>query len=79
MGASIVVTLGQQYIVGEKPTVILCTLTLMATQGHQKNSKNKNNAVSYFKYCFPKQITAPLWTPAGGAAPLFPKPRSSDT
>ena len=34
-----VVTLGQQYIVGEKPTVILyCTLPLIAMQGHQKNN-----------------------------------------
>ena len=37
-----VVTLGQQYNVGEKPTIIYFTLTLVALQGHQKNSKNKN-------------------------------------
>ena len=39
-----VVTLGQQYNIGEKPTVILncCTHALIAIQGHQKNSKNKN-------------------------------------
>ena len=35
-------------------------------------------AVRYFEYCFPKQIAAPWWTPAS-AAPLFHKPRSSDT
>ena len=39
--------------------------------------------VSYFENCFPKQIAAPQWTPAAGAAigaaPLFHKPRSSDT
>ena len=35
-----VVTLGQQYNIGEKPTVI-CTLTLIAMQGHQKNSEDK--------------------------------------
>ena len=40
-----VVTLGQQYNVGEKPTVILYTLTLIAMQGHQNNSKNRNNVV----------------------------------
>ena len=39
-----VVTLGQQYNVGEKPTVILYTY-IIAMQGHQKNSKNKNNVV----------------------------------
>ena len=32
-----VVTLGQQYNVGEKPTV---TLTLIAMKGYQKNSQN---------------------------------------
>ena len=36
-----VVTLGQQYKIGEKPTVILCTLTLIAMQTHQKNSEDK--------------------------------------
>ena len=35
-----VVTLGQQYNVGEKPTVILYTYVM---QGHQ--TKNKNNVV----------------------------------
>ena len=35
------ITLGQQYNVGEKPTVILYTFTLIAMQGHQKNIKNK--------------------------------------
>ena len=44
-----VVTLGQQYTVGEKPTVI-CTLTLIAMQGHQKNSKNKNIVVIIYCY-----------------------------
>ena len=33
-----VVTLGQQFNIGEKPTVILYTYTLIAMQGHQKNS-----------------------------------------
>ena len=35
-----VIALGQQYNVGEKPIVILY-ITLIAIQGHQKNSKNK--------------------------------------
>ena len=35
-----VVTFCQQYNVGEKPTVILYT-TLIARQGHQKNSENE--------------------------------------
>ena len=34
-----VVTLGQQYNIGEKPTVKLYSI---AMQGHQKNSENKN-------------------------------------
>ena len=34
--------LGQQYNVGEKPTVMRFTFTLLiAMQGHHKNSKNK--------------------------------------
>ena len=37
-----VVTLGQQFNIGEKPTVILFTFTLIAMHGHQKNSENKN-------------------------------------
>ena len=32
-----VVTLGQQYYIVEKPTVILCTYILIATYGHQIN------------------------------------------
>ena len=40
-----VVTLGQLYNVGEKPAVILCTLTSIAMQGYQKDSKNKNDVV----------------------------------
>ena len=36
--------LAQQYNVGEKPTVI-CTLTLIAMQGQQKNSKNKTETM----------------------------------
>ena len=42
-----VVTLDQQYNIGEKPTVILYTFTLLliAMQGHQKNSENKNIVV----------------------------------
>ena len=36
-----VVTLGQQYNIGEKPTVILYTYINRAMQGHQKNSENK--------------------------------------
>ena len=35
-----VVTLGQQYNIGEKPTVLL-HITLIAMQGHQKNSEDK--------------------------------------
>ena len=34
------IALGQQYNVGEKPTVIL-----IAMQGHQKNSKNKTETM----------------------------------
>ena len=34
------ITLGQQYNVGEKPTAILCTLTLISMQGHQKKHNN---------------------------------------
>ena len=55
-----VATLGQQYNVGEKPTVLLyTTYTLIAMQGHQKNSKNKNNVVVHLSsntvvkiYCY---------------------------
>ena len=35
-----VVILGEQYNVGEKPTCILYTYINIAMQGHQKNSKN---------------------------------------
>ena len=36
------ITLGQQYNVGEKPTVILYIyINCIAMQGHQKNIKNK--------------------------------------
>ena len=31
----------QQYNVGEKPTALYCTFTLIAMQAHQKNGKNK--------------------------------------
>ena len=42
----LIVTLDQQYNMGEKPTVIMYdTLTLIAMQGHQKNSENKNTVV----------------------------------
>ena len=34
-----------QYNVGEKPTVILYTVTLIAMQGHEKNSKNKTETM----------------------------------
>ena len=39
-----VVTLGQQYNIGEKPTVMLyiCTLTLVAMQGHRTKTKQKH-------------------------------------
>ena len=40
--------LGQQYNIGEKPTVILYTpTTLIAMQGHQKNSEIKNIVVHH--------------------------------
>ena len=42
-----VVTLGQQFNIGEKPAVILYTYTLIAMQGHQKNSENKNIVVHH--------------------------------
>ena len=35
------ITLGQQYNVEKKPTVILYIYILIAMQGHQKNVKNK--------------------------------------
>ena len=42
------ITLGQQYNVREKPTVILYTyIKLIAMQGHQKDSKNKTETM----YC----------------------------
>ena len=39
-----VVTLGQQYNIGEKPAVKLYSI---AMQGHQKNSENKNFVVHH--------------------------------
>ena len=36
-----VVTLGQQYNDGEKPTVILYTIRLIAMQGYQTKQKEK--------------------------------------
>ena len=39
-----VITLGQQYNVGEKPTVILCTY-INRMQGHQKTLTDKNVVV----------------------------------
>ena len=49
-GINIIVTLGQQYNVGEKPAFILCTLTtLIAMQGHQ-TSKTKQ------KQCTRKKV-----------------------
>ena len=50
-----VVTLGQQYNIGEKPTVVYCTLTLIAMQGHQKNIEKKKNSTSntvVIIYCY---------------------------
>ena len=43
------VTSGQQYNIGEKPPPLYCVhlLTLIAMQGHQKNSKNKNIVVHH--------------------------------
>ena len=41
----LVVTLGQQYNVGESPP-LYCTLILIAMQGHQKN-KTQDSAVLY--------------------------------
>ena len=49
-----VITLGQQYNVGEKPTLILYTFALIAMQGHQQkgrqtdtssNDKDKYNTI----------------------------------
>ena len=43
-----VVTLGQQYNVGEKPTVILYTFTLIAMEGQQtKQNKNLKYIIKY--------------------------------
>ena len=40
-----VITLGQQYNVGEKPTVILYTyFTLIAMQGHQQKGRQTNTS-----------------------------------
>ena len=51
-----VVTLGQQYNIGEKPTFILYTYIMIAMQGHQKNSgkKQKQNKTWYIViiYCY---------------------------
>ena len=45
-----VITLGQQYNVGEKPTVILyCTLTLIAMQGHQQKGRQTNTSSNNIK------------------------------
>ena len=40
------ITLGQQYNVGEKPTVILY-IHINRLQGHQKNIKNKPETMEY--------------------------------
>ena len=45
-GSPMVVALGQQYNTGEKPTVLYCILTLIAMQGHQKNSKTNCSTLS---------------------------------
>ena len=42
-GFPMVVTLGQQYYVGDKPTVIL--YTYVNRQGHHTNIKNRSNIV----------------------------------
>ena len=47
-GSPMVVTLGQQYDVGEKLTVILYTyINLIAVQGHQTKSKNKTEIMEH--------------------------------
>ena len=43
------ITLGQQYNVGEKPTVILSTVTLIVMQGNQKHS-SKNITEAMLQY-----------------------------
>ena len=43
------ITLGQQYNVGEKPTVILY-IYIHRHQGHQKNIKNKTETTYYIGY-----------------------------
>ena len=47
MGSPMEITLGQQYNVREKPTVIYCILTFIDMQGHQKESKNKTETMWY--------------------------------
>ena len=47
-GSPMQITLGPQYNVGEKPTVILYIYILIAMQGHQKNiRKNRDNVVHH--------------------------------
>ena len=41
MGSPMEVTLGQQYNVGERPTVILYAYTSIAIPGHQTQQKQK--------------------------------------
>ena len=40
----VITLLGQQYNVGEKPTVTYCTLTLIAMQGHQQKGRQNNTS-----------------------------------
>ena len=49
----LIVALGQQYHVGEKPTVLLCTLTLIAMQEHRTKTKTKDTmSVDYSSICY---------------------------
>ena len=55
------ITLGQQYIMSGRSPPLYCTLTSIAMQGHQKNSKNKTDNVGHHHthMLFKKNLIAP--------------------
>ena len=44
----VIILLGQQYNVGEKPALLYCTLTLIAIQGHQTKQLRRSRRVLIF-------------------------------
>ena len=42
-----VITSGRQYNIGEKPSVIYCTLTLISMQGHQNQNAFNLRVLDY--------------------------------